>query len=380
MRIGSSRTAALAVLLAVAGTLSACGLPRVGPNKQEVLRSAIDAQGDAFIVEVDNRIAAATRVPSGLGFSRAFLHAGVVPSDTIFPGDVLAITIWENVGQGVLASGGTNATQLQNVQVDGQGFIFVPYAGRIRAAGDSPEALRQAITRLLENQTPDPQVLVARAAGDGNTVSIIGDAGLQGNFPLERPNRTLSSMLAQAGGVSVDPTVARVTVTRGRERGTIWLSDLFANPANDIALRPGDRILVEKDTRAYIALGATGGQRRVEFESQDLSAIDAIAGFGGLNSSTADPTGIFVLRDESAEIANRVLGRNDLTGSQRMAYVIDLTKPSGIFIARDFMVRDEDTIYVTEAPFVQWQKTLGAITGAASSANNVANLADGNSN
>jgi len=380
VRIGWSPAASVVAVLTAASLLSGCGLPRSGPTKQEFLASAVDRKGDAYFVEVTDAVAAATAVPSGLGFSREFLNAGVVASDTIYPGDILSITIWENVDQGVLAVGGNNATQLPETQVDGQGFIFVPYAGRIRAAGNSPEALRQTITRLLENQTPDPQVVVARKAGDGATVSVIGNAGVQGVFPLERPNRTLTSMLAQAGGISVEPEVAKITVTRGRHRGTIWLSDLYANPANDIALRAGDKILVEEDDRAFIALGATGGQRRVPFERQELSAIDAIAEFGGLNPGTADPTGIFVLREESAAIANRVLGRSDLTGNQRIAYVIDLTKPSGIFIARRFKIRDEDTIYVTEAPFVQWQKIIGAITGTAGSANNLANLADGGGN
>ena len=59
-----------------------------------------------------------------------------------------------------------------------------------------------------------------------------------------------------------------------------------------------------------------------------------------------------------------------------MAYVLDLTEPSGIFNARDFMIRDDDTIYVTEAPYVQWHKTLAALTGAANSARSVSNVAD----
>ena len=48
-----------------------------------------------------------------------------------------------------------------------------------------------------------------------------------------------------------------------------------------------------------------------------------------------------------------------------MVYVLDLTQPTGMFEARDFLIRDGDTVYVTEAPFVQWQKTLSAITGTA---------------
>ena len=60
-----------------------------------------------------------------------------------------------------------------------------------------------------------------------------------------------------------------------------------------------------------------------------------------------------------------MLGRNDLRGDQRMVYVLDLTEPTGMFEARDFLIRDGDTVYVTEAPFVQWNKTLSAITGTA---------------
>ena len=113
------------------------------------------------------------------------------------------------------------------------------------------------------------------------------------------------------------------------------------------------------------------------FETQNLSAIEAIAIVGGLNTATADPTGFFVFRNEPAEIANAVLGRQDLVGDQRMVYVLDLTQPTGMFEARDFLVRDGDTVYVTEAPFVQWQKTLSAITGSAGAAASLRSTATG---
>src|SRR5690606_33121175 len=121
-----------------------------------------------------------------------------VGSDTISPGDTLGLQIWENVDDGLLASQGSNATQLTQMQVDGSGFIFVPYAGRIKAAGNSPEELRRIITEKLDAQTPDPQVSVARLAGDGATVSIMGAISGQGVYPIERPTRTLSAMIARA--------------------------------------------------------------------------------------------------------------------------------------------------------------------------------------
>ncbi|WP_113911822.1 polysaccharide biosynthesis/export family protein [Roseovarius dicentrarchi] len=365
MNIQSSRWARSVALAAIALVVASCSvLPQVGPNKRQIYSGSVQQSGDAFVVSVNDRVTRATAVQPALGFSDTFRNAGQLGSDTISAGDTLGLTIWENVDDGLLAGEVSNQTILEEVQVDGSGFIFVPYAGRIRAAGNTPEAIRRIITSKLDEQTPDPQVQVRRLAGDGATVSLVGSVGAQGVYPIERPTRTLSAMLSAAGGIVIPAEVAQITVLRGGERSKVWFQDLYKHPEFDIALRGGDRILVEQDTRAFTALGATGAQSRVTFETQTLSAIEAIATVGGLQAAAADPTGVFILRNEPAEIANQVLDRTDLVGDQRMVYVLDLTKPNGMFMARDFSVRDQDTLYVTEAPFAQWSKVIGALTGS----------------
>jgi len=369
---GASALSLLAILM---GTVS-CGLPRSGPNKAEIFQGSVQNGGDAFIVSVNSRVTRATSVVPALGFSSNFSNTGVMASDVIAPGDVLGLTVFENVKDDpLLGNTGQRVSTLNQVQVDGQGFIFVPYAGRIKAAGETPEAVRDAVTRKLDPQTPDPQVSVVRAAGLGSTVTVAGAVAAQGNYPIEAATRTLTAMLSKAGGAAIPPTVAVVRVTRGSRSERVWLEDLYANPSLDIALRPGDQIVVEQDSRTFVALGATGEQKRIPFTTQSLSALEAIATVGGLNSNLADPTGVFVLRNEPADIANAVLGRTDLQGAQRMAYVLDLTQPTGLFEARDFLIRDGDTVYVTEAPYVEWIKTLSAINGSAGAANTLSNTA-----
>jgi polysaccharide export outer membrane protein len=370
----SFRWARAGALLAIVGILSSCGLPQAGPNKREIYAGSVQKEGDAFIVAVNDRVTRATAVTPALGFSEEFINAGVIGSDTIRPGDILGLTIWENVDDGLLAGEGQNSTILNEVQVDGAGFIFVPYAGSIRAAGNSPEAIRRIITAKLDEQTPDPQVQVRRLAGDGSTVSLTGSVGGQGVYAIERPTRTLSTMLARAGGVTIVPEIAQITVIRGDMRSKIWFQDLYENPDLDIALRGGDRILVEEDTRSFTAMGATGGQARVPFSSQNLSALEGLAQVGGLQSSRADATGIFVFRNEPAEIANSVLGRSDLVGAQRLIYVLDLTQPNGMFRARDFVIRDGDTIYVTEAPYAQFTKIISALAAPLTTAGSISSL------
>jgi polysaccharide export outer membrane protein len=48
-----------------------------------------------------------------------------------------------------------------------------------------------------------------------------------------------------------------------------------------------------------------------------------------------------------------------------------------MFQARDFVIRDSDTLYVTEAPFTQWNKAIAALTGTAASVNGLSSLATG---
>ncbi|MBE3637134.1 polysaccharide biosynthesis/export family protein [Mangrovicoccus sp. HB182678] len=362
--------------MTLGAAVAGCGLPRSGPSKSEVMNSSVQRNGSAYVVLTSRGIAKAANYAPALGFSSGFRSTGVVGSDTIRAGDTLGLTIWENVDQGILSATGA-PTPLNSVQVDGDGYIFVPYAGRIRAAGLTPEQLRNTITNSLQMQTPDPQVMVAREAGDGATVSVAGSVGAQGVYPIERPTRTLSSMLAQAGGLTIESEIAQVTVLRGDQRGTIWFNSLFQAPQNDIALRGGDRILVEADKRSYTALGATGAQTRINFNSQELTAMEALAQVGGLQSNTADPTGIFVLREEPESVARVVTGDPALYGPQQVVYVLNLTSGEGLFVAKDFQIRNDDTIYVTEAPWAQFNKAMSTFFGSLNTAASSQQLATG---
>ena len=351
-------------------SVMACELPRVGPTRAEIIAD-LNTNETNLIVEVDAAVARKTATIPVLGFSNKFKSAAMLGSDTIQPGDTLGLTIWESVESSLLAAQNSNSTILEEVQVDGEGYIFIPYAGRIKAAGHSPESIRQHLTEMLQVQTPDPQVQVRRSSGDGATVSVIGAVVKQGIYPIERPTRTLGAMLARAGGVTIEPEVAQITILRGSLLEKVWFQDLYNHPNTDIPLRAGDRVLVETDTRAFTSLGSTGTQARIGFPTQTISAIEALALVGGLSPVTSDPQGIFVFRDEAAITANHVLGRSDLTGEVKIVYILDLTKPTGIFIARDFTIRDQDTVYVTEAAFTQWNKLIAAITESLDAVNTI---------
>lgn len=366
------RVALFALIVAV----SACALPRSGPKINEIIAGSKTEGGEVNVVFVTNEVAKASNLNVALGFSSSFINAGASATDSIYPGDTLSITIWENVENPIFGIPGQKMAILQEIQVNQKGTVFIPYAGLLKAAGNTPEQLRLLITRNLDLQTPDPQVEVRRVAGDGSSVSVIGGVGLQGVYPIVASTTRLSSMLATAGGVTINPDIAQVAVRRGGKTGRIFLQDLYDDPKMDISLRSNDKIIVEEDRRTFTALGATGTQARVPFPQGRISVIDALAEVGGLNGAVADPTGIFIFRREPVNVAQRVLGHNQVAGNEPFAYVIDLTKPSGIFIAKEFQIRDDDTIYITEAPFVGWAKILEATTGTLGFVNSVARTVD----
>lgn len=349
--------ARIAPLFILGFLLTACGLPAAGPTSKQILANSVENGGDVHIVEVTPEIVTAASRGQALGFGPTFASAGQVSVERINPGDVLTVTIWENVDNGLFSSLGQKVTTLPSIQVNELGNIFVPYAGTIRANGRTPDELRVKLTEVLADQTPDPQVEIRREAGDAATVSLIGEVNAQGVYPIVASNRNLADMIAEAGGISLDPWVVRVTVRRGQESGSIWLQDLFDNPANDIALRSGDNIFIEKDFRYFVTLGATG-QRRVVFESHNPSVIEGLAAVGGLRSNVSNPKGIFVFREEPQWIARRVLGDNSIQGAQKIAYVVNLIDDAGMFTAQNFVIRNEDTVYVTQAPYTEWTNIL----------------------
>src|SRR5690606_14627721 len=134
-----------------------------------------------------------------------------------------AVTVWENVDNGLLAGVGQKVTAVEEIQVDQDGAVYMPYVGRVQAAGRTPEPLRGEITAALDVQTPDPQVEVRRVAGDGATVTLLGGVREPGVYPIESPTRRLSAMLASAGGVALVPDVAQVKLERRGQTGRVWL-------------------------------------------------------------------------------------------------------------------------------------------------------------
>ncbi|HUF87283.1 MAG TPA: polysaccharide biosynthesis/export family protein [Thermohalobaculum sp.] len=366
------RLARLSLLAVTMLGVAACGLPRSGPYYEEITAEATP-ELDYDVVAVTAAVTRDTRVDERLGFAETFRGAPAVDTAAIAVGDVLSVTVWENIEQGLLNPQGIGATQLPRAKVDREGFIFVPYIGPVRAAGHTVASLREAIQRRLSEKTLNPQVDVFAEEGRGRMVSVQGRVRTPGLYPIETETERLLPMLARAGGVTEEPEVVRLRLRRGARTGEIWVQDLYDEPANNVAMHDGDALIAERDRRIFTALGAVGQPSTVPFPVRELSVEQAMGTVGGLTEGSADPTGVFVFREERPEIVAKVLPGEAGTGPRRVVYLLNLTEPGGMFLAREFIMRDGDTLYVTTAPFTRWMKVVQSIaplvtfTGAAKS-------------
>lgn len=357
---GILRYALRATLLATASlALTACGIPRGAAIVSEITSGAESADFVVypvtrnFVSQISSWPAPGENVESWIG------HSQGSRSRLIRPGDTLSITIWDASDSSLLSTPGSPATPLGDLRVSSSGSVFVPYAGNIQVAGNTPQAARLIIERAVEDFVPSAQVQLTMVEGTANTVSIVSGAASPGRYPLPDNSYTVLDLIAEAGGVSAALENPKVKLHRGQEFFTISAATLYENPARDVPLRPGDQVVVEEDKRFFLSLGASGTEELHGFSKDFISAAEAMAIVGGVNDSRGDPGGILILREyPSSAIAPGVSGPQ----KQRVVFTIDLTSADGLFSARRFRINSEDLIYVTEAP-VTGAQTIASLVG-----------------
>jgi polysaccharide export outer membrane protein len=133
-------------------------------------------------------------------------------------------------------------------EVRASGDLVVPVAGSVRAAGLTPPALAQQITRQLTGKLVTPQVTVVLASRRLPGVSVLGEVRTPGRFEL-RDGEGMLDALARAGGLTpfADPDDVYL-IRRGQERRIRFrYGDLVAaSPASvRFPLVDGDVVVVE---------------------------------------------------------------------------------------------------------------------------------------
>jgi polysaccharide export outer membrane protein len=344
--------------------LQACALPRSGPLLQDV--NAANRQVRIFLSPVTPELAAGSRGPSTATFPSALLEAQPVDYETFAPGDGIDVVVWERDGLQMFAPGPTGSADLGSFTVGKDGVIHVPYVGPLEVAGLKPDAARQLLLRRLRGLVIATDVRLSPTDQHGSLITIQGDVSKAGVYPMGQGMLRLSNALGLASPDQTDPEQTSVTIRRGAAAATVRLSDIYRDSAQDIALRPGDSIVVRAIQDYVRVLGAAGAQGRVKISKRNYSVLDALADSRGLADSTAYPRAVFLLRGREQT--------DPPVAAAPLVYQFDMRRPDQMSLAGQFTVRDGDTVFISDAPYTQVEKVLSALSATLGTARSVSAL------
>jgi polysaccharide export outer membrane protein len=161
-----------------------------------------------------------------------------VPGDYVIGADdVIGIVFWRD----------TDMTGDHTVRPDGK--ITLPLLGDVTAAGLTPEALKDQITKAAVKLIEDPTVTVVVRTINSRKVYITGQVNTPNGYPLTR-DLTVMQLISLAGGLTEYADKKNITVLRtenGQQRAyKVNYKELSEgkNLAQNIVLKPGDQVMV----------------------------------------------------------------------------------------------------------------------------------------
>lgn len=351
-------------------------IPSSGPSRDQVL-DVPASQAESLIKVVDVTDPLARRLMASqkrILFSET-LGAKPPKGYTVGSGDVIEVSIWEAppaalFGTAVIdARGGistSRVTTFPEQMVSTEGHISIPFAGAISVNGKTPQQVEAEVARRLKDKANQPQVLVRVIRNATSNVTVVGEVATSARMPLTAKGERLLDALAASGGVRQPVGKMSLQITRGEIVQTLPLDTIIQDPKQNIVLQPGDVITALHQPLSFTALGATGKNEEVLFETQGISLAQALARTGGLQDMRSDARGVFIFRFEEPLVLGTAGENQQLTpdGKVPVVYRVDLKDPAMFFIAQGFPMRNKDVMYIANAPGAELQKFLNLVVSA----------------
>jgi polysaccharide export outer membrane protein len=364
------------LILSFALASSGCAiLPASAPTVTQIERQWDDAYAGFVIINIDETVVEAVSQNRRQEYAGNFISHAPAADLRIAVGNVLQISVIE-VGSGIFGQSNNAATlgsetstaqttTLQPITVDQEGFINIPFAGRIHADGRTPRQLGVEIERLLAAKALQPQVQVSVTSSGANSATIGGEVNHPAVIPLALYGTRLLDLIAQAGGSRYPSYETNIHLTR-RGRTTIAsLQNIVDNPNENIYMQPKDTLYLTRDPRTFTVFGATSKVGHFPFDAVKLSLAEGIAKGGGFVEATSDPAGAFLFRYEPAAFVASLLPELEgkLEPRVPVLYRVNLREGNGYFFAQHFPMRDKDILLIADADGAQLLKALILLRG-----------------
>ncbi len=196
---------------------------------------------------------------------------------------------------------------------------------------------------------------------------MVGEVNQSKRVPLVPGNERLLDALAAAAGVREPVNKMTIQVTRGDNVYSLPLETIIRDPHQNVPLLPGDVVTALFQPYSFTALGASGKNEEVNFETQGITLAQALARSGGLIDSRSNVRGVFVFRFEpkNALTWQHTPVTTTAEGLVPVAFRIDLSDPASFFEIQNFPIENRDILYVSNAPITEVQKFLNVLFSVA---------------
>jgi polysaccharide biosynthesis/export protein len=360
-----------AILLAGCSTF----FSSIGPSGRAITHAADDrALPPVEVVDVNEQVTQRLEAQRSRHLFSEVLSNRPDQLQPIGAGDFLAVTIWEAAPATLFGSVQVNPlgipapslpTTLPEQPVDGEGCITVPFAGRVPAAGKTLPEIAAEIKHRLGQKANQPEVMVLLTRNLSSTVTVVGEVTTSTRVPITAAHERLLDALAVAAGVKQPVDKTTIQITRGADVYRLPLQTIIQDPKQNVSLQSGDVITALFQPLSFTALGASGKNDEINFETQGISLAQALARSGGLIDSRSNPSGVFVFRLEKKGEApsGQVADPATMTaqGLTPVIYHVDLKDPRSLFWIQSFPMKDKDVLYVSNAPAAELQKFLNLL-------------------
>ncbi|WP_347958340.1 polysaccharide biosynthesis/export family protein [Bradyrhizobium sp. SSUT112] len=351
-------------------------MPMSGPE-DHVIKSEITRSGpDYGLVKLTAELANIVREYGPGALAGSFPDHRPPPSIKFGIGDVVAVSIFEAAAGGLFipAEAGVrpgNFVALPNQNVDSAGFITVPYAGAVKAAGRTPSEIQRDIVKAIANRAIEPQVVVSLITQNTSLISVLGEVNTPSRLTANAAGERVLDVISRAGGPKGQGYETWVTLERAGKRATVPFGALVYQPANNVWVHPGDTIYVYREPQVFLAFGASGAQGQFTFDMWKINMAQAMAKAGGLLDAQAEPAGVYVYRREPRELAERLgVDCSKFVGPLvPVVYNVDFRDPAGFFLASKFEMRDKDVLFAANAATVDTAKFLQFVRVVIATAN-----------
>ena len=161
-----------------------------------------------------------------------------LPADYVVgPEDVIGVMFWRDTEM----SG--------DVTVRPDGMITLQLLGDLKAAGLTPDQLRDLIKKTASKLIEDPSVTVIVKSINSRKIFITGQVATPGEFPLVAP-RTVMQLIALAGGLTEYADSKNIRIVRTDGARTVSFKFNYKDVSKgtkleqNIQLKPGDTVIV----------------------------------------------------------------------------------------------------------------------------------------